>query len=368
MAKIEETELLLLGSLPLETAEEVFRWTADTGLAAYLSSVPDGEIGDRGYWITGLGYRLFNGHPDIETIARPDRSNGVENWKPQRGLADQWSFRLRTAIEQLRFGDPGWRLGYAREAISSYFVFKTLREKGVLPAEIKFQVSLPMTISTCSAMFRDALDDLPAVAHGFDQAMAAEMAKIFAKIPATDLVIQWDSTAEQHILGAAGEPSLLGRPIPAGVDASQLAIQSIVALSSRVPEDVTWGYHLCYGSLTGFFMQRPKDLSNAVLCMDRLLEHTRRRTDFIHFPVLDHVDEPYFSPLRDLAVEKARFFAGVIHNMDDPDDYQRRLDRIRRYIPRFGIGAPCGYGRFNPERLPGIAREHLEALELLHRG
>ena len=46
-------ELLLVGSVPLETAEEVFR-AVGAPLARYLAYMPDGEIGDRQYWIDGI--------------------------------------------------------------------------------------------------------------------------------------------------------------------------------------------------------------------------------------------------------------------------------------------------------------------------
>ncbi|MGH7907614.1 MAG: hypothetical protein ACREP6_13410, partial [Candidatus Binataceae bacterium] len=112
MARSINSRLLLLGSIPLETPEEVFRWAAGK-LGGHLSCIPDGEPGERSYWITGLAYRVFSSHPDLETLVRPDRIDGVENWKPRRGLADQWSFRVKTGIASVRFGDPGWRLGYA---------------------------------------------------------------------------------------------------------------------------------------------------------------------------------------------------------------------------------------------------------------
>jgi len=40
-------------------------------LGPYLAYMPDGEVGDRRYWIDGLAYRVFNGHPEIETLRRP---------------------------------------------------------------------------------------------------------------------------------------------------------------------------------------------------------------------------------------------------------------------------------------------------------
>jgi hypothetical protein len=47
----------------------------------------------------------------------------------------------------VRFGDPGRRLGYARDAVNSYFVFRVMKEKGVLPPHIRFQVPIPMVNS-----------------------------------------------------------------------------------------------------------------------------------------------------------------------------------------------------------------------------
>ena len=63
-------ELSLVGSTPLETAEEVFR-VFGGALRRWLSYITDGEIGERQYWIDGLAYRVVNGHPEVETLRRP---------------------------------------------------------------------------------------------------------------------------------------------------------------------------------------------------------------------------------------------------------------------------------------------------------
>ena len=36
-------------------------------LGPYLAYMPDGEVGDRRYWIDGIAYRVLNGHPEIDT-------------------------------------------------------------------------------------------------------------------------------------------------------------------------------------------------------------------------------------------------------------------------------------------------------------
>jgi hypothetical protein len=61
-------------------------------------------------------------HPELEVVQRPaPDENGVERQHP-RNSADAWWFKVKDGVKQVRFGDPGWRLGYPRDAIKSYFV------------------------------------------------------------------------------------------------------------------------------------------------------------------------------------------------------------------------------------------------------
>jgi hypothetical protein len=358
-------DLLILGSIPLDTAEEVFRWVGGSGLVPHVAGVPDGEVGDRSYWIVGVAYRVFNGHPDIETVKFPARVDGVENWKP-KNMQDMWSFKVKDGVKEVRFGDPGRRLGYARDAIESYFVFRTLREKGVFPADMRFQVCLPMSFSTYSGMFREYPEGYSALADGFDDAMIAEIARIAEKIPPRDLMFQFDSTTESVALTVPpGGAMRHGMKAPQNVDMASIAKRSIGRLSAAVPRDALMGYHLCIGSLTDWPMTRPADLGTTVACMNTMLELSKRPVDFIHFPVLDKAGEEFYAPLKNLILGRTKFYVGVIHNMADTDDYLRRLDLVRRYIKEFGIGSPCGYGRLNPERLPSILADHMTALRLL---
>src|SRR3569623_679864 len=100
-------DLLLVGSVPLDTVEEVMR-TFGAPLGPYL----------------------------------PPMIDGVEQLLPTK-RAEGWQFRVRPGVERVRFGLPGLRLGYARDATNSYFVFRTLRAQGVLPTDLRFQVSIP---------------------------------------------------------------------------------------------------------------------------------------------------------------------------------------------------------------------------------
>ena len=86
-------------------------------------------------------------------------------------------------MKQVCFGDPGWRLGYARDAVNSYFVFNTLKEKGILPAHLRFQVSIPMVNSVLPPRIFPNRDDLDRIRPGYAAATRAEIAMIVDKIP-----------------------------------------------------------------------------------------------------------------------------------------------------------------------------------------
>ncbi len=350
-------DLLLVGSVPLDTAEEVFL-ACGGALGQHIPYLPDGETDDRIWWVNMLAYRVFHGHPDIETVVRPPRADGVETWKP-KDRDEWWAFKVREGVEEVRFGDPGWRLGYARDAIHSYFVFRTLREKGLIPAGVRFQVSLPMTNSAIDVFFHDPAD-YDRIKPGFEAAMRAEIAKILEKIPAEDLAIQWDCCVEVMDL----EGSFPWTPTT-GVLERNLA--PIERLSPHIPEAVALGYHLCYGTLGGWPMVRPKTLATSVRFANEAVARSGRRVDFIHIPILDTNDKHYFAPLSELDVGDTRIYFGVVHHQHDQAAFEARLGTLKRYVADFGVAAPCGFGRCAPEDVPDLLQDHLRALETRDR-
>jgi hypothetical protein len=130
-------QLLLVGSIPLDTVEEVMR-SFGAPLGKYLPAMPDGEVGERRSWVKRFSYLLFNEHSDLETLRCPPKIDGVEQRLPTK-RNEGWQFRVRPGVKHVRFGLPGLRLGYARDASSSYFVFRTLREKAIFPADLRFR-------------------------------------------------------------------------------------------------------------------------------------------------------------------------------------------------------------------------------------
>jgi hypothetical protein len=353
MADPMPNSLLLVGSIPLETAEEVFT-TFGGRLGKYMASVPDGEVGPRRHWISRVHYQVFAGHPELEIIRRPQPENGVERLNPRHG-ADGWQFRVKAGVERVRFGDPGWRLGYARDAVNSYFVFRTLREKGVLAPHLRFQVSMPMVNSIVPPRIFPNASDIEKIKPGYEAALAAELKTIVERIPARDLAIQWDCATElQDAYGAIGE-------LPAA-NVIERNVGQARRLSPLVPEEALLGYHLCFGTLGGWPRFAPDDLSGAVRMANAFAANSGRRVDWLHLPVLDRSDDGFFAPLARLDPGGARVYLGVIHNMAD---YRARVAAARKALPEFGVAAYCGLGRTPPAEVPRILDEHVQAMEIM---
>ena len=368
-------ELLLVGSVPLDTVEQVFR-TVGGPLGPYLAYMPDGEVGDRRYWIDGIAYRVLNGHPEIETVQRPaPDENGVERWRPQ-GLHDQFRFRVKPGVKEVRFGDPGWRLGYTKDAVNSYFVFRQLKKEGVLPATLKFQVALPLTYSAVTLFFADP-EGHPRIVPGFTAALRAEVAKMIELIPPEDLAIQWDLAVENRYIE--------GTLARAGVAAARSEAQRLMApareISPYIPEEVALGYHSCFGTLDGWPSRQPPDFRGSVILLNEAAAASGRRVDFVHMPTLGSAEDAFFAPLQDLDVAGARVYLGAIHHMHSTGGVRHQLAMARKYLPEFGIAAPCGFGRVPerpgrflaeqgsevpPDSLEIILRDHLAAVEALH--
>jgi hypothetical protein len=80
--------------------------------------------------------------------------------------------------------------------------------------------------------------------------------------------------------------------------------------------------------------------------------------------VLDRSDDAFYAPLRDLKPQGARVYLGAIHNMAH---FKERIGVARKYLPEFGLGAYCGFGRHLPSELQTILNDHLAAVEIAAR-
>jgi hypothetical protein len=83
--------------------------------------------------------------------------------------------------------------------------------------------------------------------------------------------------------------------------------------------------------------------------------------DWVHIPVLDRSDDAFFAPLQNLKPGATRVYLGAIHNMAR---FPERIAAARKYLPAFGLGAYCGFGRLPPAELPNVLADHLKAAEI----
>ena len=340
----------LVGSVAMNDAESVF--TAMTGrLGPWLQRLPDGETGERHRWIYWQREMLLR-HPDMEIDADAEPL-----------ALHQWDGELLRNTELLRFKagvDPStvvFDTGYAKAAIESYATFERLRREGIIDTGVRFQVSLPTPMASgYMYVSPNAIDDyLPA----YERALFAALDEILDAIPHTELSIQWDVCQEVLI----HEDYFPQRPD----DYKAQIGAELVRLGRHVPTDVDLGYHLCYGTPKGEHLVMPTDMAILVELGNAIasgLADAGHRLDFIHMPVpQDRTDTAYFAPLGNLVLaEETQLFLGVIHH-DDAEGDQARMAAAAEVWPTFGISTVCGWGRNDPEQVPGLIESHRVAAD-----
>jgi hypothetical protein len=345
-------DLLLIGSVPLDTAEQVMRMFGPP-LGPFLTSLPDGEVGDRRWWALRLSWQVFLGHPDLEVLRRPASDNGVERLVP-RDRADAYAFKVKPGVECVRFGNPGWRLGFARDALNSYFVFKTLKKEGAIAPHLRFQISLPLVNSVVTVRTFPEPGDLERVRPGYEEALRSEIAKIAEIIPAEELAVQWDCSWEiTDVYGGVAGYTAAG--------AIERNIGQVERLSPTIPDGAMLGFHFCFGTFGGWPRFAPDDLGAAVDFANATVASAGRKVDWINIPALDRTDDVFYAPLAKLDAQGAKIYLGLIHNMIN---FPERLQVARRYAPPFGLAAYCGFGRMPPETLPQVIDDHLHAVRI----
>ena len=347
----------LVGSVPLNSAEEVFRAVAGE-LGARVRRIPDGETGDRTGWV-GFQIPMLAGHESFEIVpsGKPDsRESDLD--KVARAEGEDYTlpvFALRPGVQAraLQFGD----LGYARSAIASYATFVQLKNAGVIGPDTRFQVSLPTPLALL-LLFVSSRDQLR-VEPAYKAALLRELDRIAAAIPAGELAVQWDIAAEFALLEGALESVF--------DDAESELTARIIELGNAVPASVQLGFHLCYGDFGHQHFVQPGDMSVLATLTGQVIAGLRRPLDWVHMPVpRDRDDDAYFAPLQRLRLPAdTELFLGLIHASDGMDGARRRIAAAQRWAPPFGVATECGLGRRPPESIPALLGLHRAAADYL---
>lgn len=328
----------LVGSIGLGSVEEVFR-TVGQVLGRRLMRVPDGEVGGRRLWISWQ-YPLLRSSPFL----MPDPSGAVHRMSQFPILALAEGVRP----EEIQFGE----LGYTREARVSYQDFCAARARGELPANAKFQVSLPTPMAVTYAYVRE--QDVLAVYDVYERDMLSEVATLCASIPHRDLCLQWDVC--QEMLTWDGQP--LDMYPTAGATTADI-LRRMCRLCAAVPADVDLGLHLCYGDFRAKHFLEPRDAGKMVEFANRLFAELPRPLSYIHMPVpIERTDETFFLPFKDLTLPAGtQLFLGLVHAADGLEGTRRRMAVACRFIGGFGIATECGIAR---ARSPQLVRTLLQ--------
>jgi hypothetical protein len=322
-------DVYFVGTIPLTRAYQVFTTLAHL-VGERARRVPDGETGDRQMWVSAQ-YPVLAASPWLEVGSFP--AGGVA-----RSTSYEIPLRLRSGVEpeRISLGD----LGYARYAITSYGVFRSLQEAGRIPASWRFQVNLPAPMDVMSLLEPAAR---PMVERPYEQALLAEIARIQAAIPHDRLAITLDAVRGVLEWESPGNPYV-------GVwfgDATNGVVERLARLAQAVAADVELGLHLCYGSQDHSHAIDPRDLSACVDLANAVAARLARRIDYVHMPVpRNRSDDGYFAPLARLDRERvAHLYLGLIHYTDGVEGAGRRIAVAARHRPDFGIATECGFGR-----------------------
>jgi hypothetical protein len=345
------TNAHFVGSINQPDAESVFRVVGEL-VGARAKRIPDGEVGERFYWIQFQTFRLDD-TPGLVRVGEelPFRIRDIFDLRP-------FALDGTVAAPDLQFPN----LGYADAAIDSYATFVMLRDAGAIPEGVRFQVSLPTPVGVVGAFI--VPDDRLAVEPVYEAALFAEVARIADAIPHADLAIQWDAAVEFGILDRA---EFAGVPFGAGWNGDPLdgVIERAVRQIEAVPADVEVGFHLCYGDVEEQHFIQPKDAGTLASVIRGIVAAAPRTVTWFHIPVpIERDDAAYFAPLADLELpDGTELDLDLLHHEDGVEGAERRIAAASTVLDSFGVGTECGFGRGPAERTAPLLGLHAAVVD-----
>ena len=314
-------------------------------LGQWLDYMPDGEVGTRRYWIDGIAYRVFNGHPEIETMKYPAPENGVEQWWP-RGRHDEFGFRVKPGVAKVRFGDPGWRLGFARDAINSYALFRYMKKDGVIPQRVRFQVCIPLTYSAVRYFFpgrrcRKGHSRIygGAARRGREDRRDRFPTTILRSSGISRSRIVWSTSRWAKAAADGGEEGSRAG-LRAGARCLRLDAEGRASRSSHVLRHAV-GLAVAAAANARRRRDPVERRGRGVRASGRVPAHSDARSR----------DDDVLRAAGRLKHDGSRVYMGAIHHLHGAGGLRAQLETMKKYLPQFGVGAPCGFGR-TPDR-PG---------------
>ncbi|KAK3933960.1 hypothetical protein QBC46DRAFT_429789 [Diplogelasinospora grovesii] len=309
----------LVGSLPNDrfpTVADVFSVVPKV-LSRRLKRIPNGELGNRNLYITWQE-AVFPNHILKRTVVQ----NG--------GTLPESSDTL-----ELRDLKP---VMYDDAAIASYRSFVEARAAGTIPADVRFQVSLPSPIEPLAAFVHESFQK--AAAPLYEKQLMLALERIQREIPPKDLAIQWDVAVTVALIES--KRGRLDNPLFTCCfdDPLRYNIKALGRMAAAVKPEVDMGFHLCYGDINHQHFVEPEDISVMVEISKGLLRQ-------IYMPVpKKRTDQGYFTPLTMLQLPPdTELFLSVLH----PDGLKNTIERIKsaqNAAPKeFRVATECSLGR-----------------------
>jgi hypothetical protein len=303
--------------------------------------LPDGEPGERAGWIGCQVPRLLT-TPGLERVETGRSGDGPYDGGPAVRLP------VSTDADAIEWPD----LGYATEYLASYATFRRLRDEGVVPAGVRFQVEYPTPVAVGALVHPDGRERF---VRSYGRALLADLDRVPAGVPHDDLAVQWDAAVETVIVDRA--PDRLEEI------AGQLA-----RLLDHVPDDVPAGLHLCYGDAGHVHMLEPESLAAQVTLVNAVAERTAPA--WVSFTVPQYRDdEQFFAPLAELRTgPETELHLGLVPYHPERQeagttDWQVAL--VDRYLPPgrpWGVCTECGMARAERADVPRLLDLHREIL------
>lgn len=324
------SELLLVGSLPAASTEEALRAGAEL-FDDLVFALPDGETGPRAAWVGYEREQLVRPNPDVDVVQETESPTGIP-----RHAYETPVFKIRPGVSELHW--ETWpRID---DALVSWQVFRTLRDEGVIPADLRFQVGLPFPSSALNGFKADFIGDYPQAERAYEDLVGRELVRLTSEIPPGDLAIQWDMAYEtQDIEGVLAWT---------GEGAWERFAGPVRRLTRLIPEETLAGYHFCYGTFPEWPMYEARDMEVLVRMANYAVANSGRPVDWVHMAgprYLRSEDKRFFRPLADLDVGDTRVYLGIVLPLDGISGLMRRYATASRYLSDFGVAMYCGFGR-----------------------
>jgi len=311
--------------------------------------IPDGETGDRGNWIFFQMQRFLQS-PCLVPARPLEAEPGDYEQLPRLQLAD--------GVDP---ADMSWPdIGYADAYLQSYATFGALREEGVIPAGVRFQVEYPTPLASIGGYI--VPEQQQALLGSYEQAMFADLDRLLATVPHEELAVQWDVAVEFGILEDAFGPG--------GSQAFDAIVAGLARCVDQVPADVPAGLHLCYGDYGHQHFKQPESLALQVAVLNAVTAAAGRALSFVSFTVPQYQQaESYFAPLAELTAgpgTELNFALVPYHPAEQaPGTTQAQVQLIDAALAAspagsrpWGISTECGMGRADRDEIPGLLDLH----------